>query len=158
MAERKGGEKSETICAIIKKTVLHLGLKGEEDMKYAGIEAASAVNHRPGASGVSPGMMLFGQKLKLYGELYANGEPAYHHLDGNDASSELGRRLQIRCSSRQATEAHYAKEMVRKTVAARTRIVDKVDVGETVFFYRCYPSLKAQKLPLAETNELLVPT
>ncbi len=138
--------KVKTICSIIRKSVLHLGLKGAEDMKYAGIEAASAVNQRPGSTGVSPGMMLFGQRLKLYGELYANGEPAYHHLDGNDASSELGRRLQIRCTARQATEAHYAKEMVRKTVAARTRLVDKVDVGETVFFYRCYPSLKAQKL------------
>jgi len=138
--------KISTICSIIKKTVLHLGLKGPEEMKLAGIEAAAAVNQRPGASGVSPGMMLFGQRLKMYGELYADGEPAYHHLDGNDASTELGRRLQIRCSSRQAAEAHYAKEMVRKTVAARTRLVEKVEVGELVFFYRCYPSAKAQKL------------
>jgi hypothetical protein len=115
-------------------------------MKFAGIEAVSALNHRPGVSGVSPGMMLFGQKLKQYGELYSNGEPAYHHLDGNDASTELGRRLQIRCSARQATEAHFAKEMVRKTVAARTRHVEKVEQGEIVFFYRCYPSTKAQKL------------
>ena len=138
--------KIKTICSIIRKTVLHLGLKGPEDMKLAGVEAAAAVNHRPGPSGVSPGMMLFGQRLKMYGELYADGEPAYHHLDGNDPSTELGRRLQIRCSSRQATEAHYAKEMVRKTVAARTRLVEKVDVGDLVFFYRCYPSAKAQKL------------
>ena len=138
--------KIQSLKSIIKKTVLHLGLSGQFDMKMAGVEAAASLNQRPGPSGVSPGMMLFGQRLKLYGELYKDGEPAYHHLDGNDASTELGRRLQIRCSARQATEAHYAKEMVRKTVAARTRHVEKVDVGELVFFYRCYPSVKAQKL------------
>ena len=138
--------KVQTLCSIIKKTVLHLGVKGPQEMKMACVEAASATNQRPGPSGVSPGMMLFGQRLKLYGELYADGEPSYHHLDGNDPSTELGRRLQIRCSARQATEAHYAKEMVRKTVAARTRLVEKTEIGELVFFYRCYPSSKAQKL------------
>ena len=89
----------------------------------------------------------FGQRLKLYGELYANGEPAYHHLEGLDASTELGRRLQIRCTARQLTEVHFAKEMVRKSVAARTRITpigDAVGVGELVFFYRKYPSKKNQ--------------
>ena len=121
--------KISTSCLIVKKTVLHLGLKGPQDMKLAGIEAAAAVNQRPGASGVSPGMMLCGQRLKLYGEFYADGEPAYHHLDGQDPSTELGRRLQIRCSAKQATEAHYAKEMVRKTASARTRAVDKSEVG-----------------------------
>ena len=115
-------------------------------MKYAGIEAAYALNQRPGPTGVSAGMMLFGQRLKQYGELYANGEPAYHHLSGTDGATELGRRMQIRCSAKQATEAHYAKEMVRKTVAARTRTVTKVEVGELVFFYRCYPSVKHQQL------------
>jgi len=170
----KVARKIRTMCSIIKKTVLHLGLAPEE-MKLAGIEAAAAMNQRPGVrtnssiceglvhkpfwrcfsqtpfeeespSGVSPGMRLFGQRLEMYGELYVDGEPAYHHLDGNDPSTELGRRLQIKCPARQATEAHYAKEVVRKTVAARTRLVEKVDVGEQTFFYRCYPSSKAQKL------------
>ena len=54
--------------------------------------------------------------------------------------------VRIRCSARQATEAHHAKEMVRKTVAARTRLVEMVEVGGTVFFYGCYPSAQAQKL------------
>ena len=100
---------------------------------------------RPGPSGVSPAMMLFGQRLKLYGELYADGEPL-HHLEGTDPSTELGRRMQIRCSARQSAEVHFAKEMVRKSVAARTRHSTKVDVGEIVFFYRCYPNTKSQKL------------
>ena len=91
-------------------------------------------------------MILFDQKLKLYGELYQDGKPAMHHLGGNDASSELGRRLQIKCSARQATEAQFAKEMVQKTVAARTRHVERVEVGLLVAFYRCYPGTKDQKL------------
>ena len=66
-------------------------------MHFAGIEAASAVSHRPNGTGASPGIMLFGQLSKLYGKLYIDGEPSFHHLDGNDAASELGRRLQIRC-------------------------------------------------------------
>ena len=139
--------KIHSIKSIVRKTVLHQGCKGDAEMRIVGMKAASALNQRPGASGVSPGMMLVGQRLKSYGELYVDGEPAYHHLDGHDASSELGRRMQIRCSARQCSEVHYAKEMVRKTVAARTRHVEhNLTVGEVVFFYRCYPSVKAQKM------------
>eukprot|EP00974_Lingulodinium_polyedra_P096028 9307108-Lingulodinium_polyedra.AAC.1 len=60
-------------------------------MRLAGIEAASAVNSRPGPSGISPSMMLFGQRLKLYGELYHEGEPIGHHPDGDDPTSRLAR-------------------------------------------------------------------
>ena len=68
-----------------------------------------------------------------------------HHPDGSDPSTHLGRRMQIRCSAKQATEAHHAKEMVRKTVAARTRIVESVAVGDLIMFYRNYPSTKSQQ-------------
>ena len=94
LAKGQVERKISTVKSIMRQTELHLGLKGPVDMKYAGIEAVSALNQRPGASGVSAAMMLFGQKLKLYGELYEDGEPAYHHLDVNDASTELGRRFQ----------------------------------------------------------------
>ena len=123
--------------------MLHLGLKGAQDMKTAGVEAATALNQRPGASGISAAMMLFGQRLKLYGELYANGEPV-HHLDEGPGTT-VYQRLLIRNTSKQALEAECAREMVRKSVAARTRLVEKKDVGELVFFYRCYPGVKARK-------------
>jgi len=144
--------KIESFKAIVKKTVLHSGVNGTE-MKLTGIEAATSLNQRPGPTGVSPAMMLFGQRLKLYGELYANGEPMCHP-DGGDQSTELGRRLQIRNIVRQATEAHFAKELVRKAVSARTRVVENTSVGEIVFFYRRYPSLKAQKLQAQRGNYL----
>ena len=90
-------------------------------------------------------MKLFGQRLKVYGELYANGE-SVTHPDGTEPSTELGRRLQIRSITRQAAESHHAKEMVRKSVVARARLVNDLAVGEIVFFYRKYPTTKAQKL------------
>ena len=126
-------------------------MSGAGEMKLAGVEAVNALNQRPGASGVSSAMLLFGQKMKLYGEIYANGEPAaYSHLDGTDVSTELGRRFQIRCTARQMAEVHFAKEVVRKTVAARTRVSQKpFEVGELVFFYRNYPNKKSQKAQAA---------
>ena len=111
---------------------------------FAGIEAATALNQRPGPNGVSAGMMLFGQRLNVYGELYANGEPVTHP-DGTEPGTELGRRRQIRSITRQAAEFHHAKEMVRKSAAARTRLVRELAVGEIVFFDRKYPTTKAQK-------------
>ena len=50
----------QSVRSVVRKIVLHLGTKGEQDMRLAGIEAASAINARPGISGVSPAMMLFG--------------------------------------------------------------------------------------------------
>ena len=44
----------------MRKTVLLTGLKGDEEMKIAGIEAAMTLNQRPNATGVSAAMMLFG--------------------------------------------------------------------------------------------------
>ena len=53
--------------------------------------------------------------------------------------------MQIRCSAKQATEAYFAKEMVRRTVSAMTRKVDNVAVGDLIMFYRNYPNVKSQK-------------
>ena len=58
--------KIQTIKSIITKVVLRQGLAGTDEMHIAGIEAAAAVNQRPGSSGVSPGMMLFGQVEELW--------------------------------------------------------------------------------------------
>ena len=81
------------------KAVLQLGIKGPDEMRLAGIEVAAALNQRPGPSGISPGTMLFGQRMKLYAELYADGEPALHPLDNNNA---LARQLQIRSAAKQS--------------------------------------------------------
>ena len=116
----------------MKKTVLHQGITGEE-MRIAGIEAATALNQQPGPTGVSAAMMLFGQRMKLYGEIYANGEPTTHP-DGADTSTELGRRLQIRNTTRQASEAYHAKELVRKAASARTRLLRTPQLGRLCTF------------------------
>jgi hypothetical protein len=138
--------RNATVRSIIRKSALHMGLKGQTDMEVSGWEAASAINQRPGASGVSPALVLFGQKMRLYGELYPdpNDEPV-RHPDSDDASSLLARRFKIRLAARQAIERHYAKEAIRRSVAARTRTLEKVVVGQSVFFYRQYTTQTAIK-------------
>ena len=138
--------RTESIKSIIRKVVLLHGLSGAADMRMAGIEAASAINSRPGPTGVSPSMLLFGQRLKLYGELYSGGEPVGSHPDGQDPNGYLTRRFQIREASRRAYEKWHAKELVRRAVSARSRPLGAVSVGEVVFFYRNYPNAKSQKL------------
>ena len=66
-----------------------MGLSGSNDMIAAGWEAAAFLNQRPGASGVSASMMLFGQRLRLYGELYSAGEPEAvgHHPEATHSHS-----------------------------------------------------------------------
>ena len=49
--------KIESIKSIIRKNVIHLGIKGPEEMRIAGLEASAALNQRPGASGMSPAMI-----------------------------------------------------------------------------------------------------
>ena len=114
-------------------------------MKAVGAEAASAINGRPGPSGVSAAMLFFGQRLKLYGDLYVGGEPAGHHPEGDDPSSALARRFKIRVGAEQALEKHHAEELLRRAVSARSRALEEIRVGEIIFFYRDYPTGKAQK-------------
>ena len=90
-------------------------------------------------------MMLFGQRLKLYGELYAGGEPAGHHPDAHDPATALARRLKTRVIAKQALEKYHAKELLRRAVSARSRVLEEIRVGEVVFFYRDYPNGKAQR-------------
>ena len=72
--------------------------------------------------------------MKLYGELYAHGEPVGHHPEADDPASVLARRFKIRTAAKQAVERHQARELVRKSVSARSRVVASVAVGEVVFF------------------------
>ena len=99
--------------------------------EIVGLEAAAAMNQRPGASGVSPTMTLFGQKMRFYGELYPDqSEEPVRHPNADDASSLLARRFKIRLVARQAIERHNAKEAIRRSVAARTRTLEKDVVGK----------------------------
>ena len=140
------------IKSVVRKIILHMGLRGVDDVCLALIEAASAINQRPGPSGVSSSMLLFGQRLKLYGELYAQGAPAGHHPDADDPSSDLARRFKIRTSVQQAVVRHHAKDLVRKSVSARTRKVETAEAGDVVFFYRVYINAKAKRLQAQRGN------
>ena len=108
-------------------------LTGYDQVTGVCIEVSSAVNQRPGASGASPALLLFGQRLKLYGKLYADGEPTGHHPVAEDLGDVLA--LRIRSAAQQALEIYSSRELVRRSVAARTRTLDKVSVGDMVLFY-----------------------
>ena len=125
---------AQTIKNTIRNTVLQLGLDGPIVLRLAGFEASSAANHRPGPSGISPCMMTFGQRLRLYGELCQHGRPSSRHPDADDPPSEMARRFKIRIASKQAIERHHARELVRRPAAARSRVIEKCTVGGAVLF------------------------
>ena len=52
-------------------------------------------------------------------------------------------------SAKQALERHHAKELLRRAVSARSRVLEEIRVGEIIFFYRDYPTGKAQKAQCA---------
>ena len=79
--------RTQSSPSIVRKTVMHRSGQSHE-MKMIGMEAVAAMNQRPGPTGVSPSMMLFGQRLEVYGELYANGE-ATAHPDAADHVTQL---------------------------------------------------------------------
>ena len=129
---------NHTVRGTIRRSVLHSGIQGEQAMRIAGFEAAAAINRRSGRFGVSPAMLLFGQRTKLYGEMCENGVASVVHPEVLDPASALARRLKIRMACKQALERHHARELIRRSVAARTRPVKEVEVGQRVVFYRHY--------------------
>ena len=57
-----------------------------EEMNIIGIEVIQALNQRPGPSGISPAMILFGQKLKMHGEIYGK-DGTYTHPAGTEPTT-----------------------------------------------------------------------
>ena len=127
-----------TVRGTIRRSVVHMGLRRAGDVRLAGIEAATAINHRPGTSGVSPALLLFGQRAKLFGEMYADGVPAARRPDAYDPSTALARRFRIRLVCKQVLERHHVRDLLRRFVSARTRPVKEVGIGRCVDFYRQY--------------------
>ena len=99
-------------------------------------------------------MALFGQRLKLHGELYVDGEPVGAHPDANGFISTLARWVVIQKTSRQAFEKWHAKELLRHAVTARSRVFNNVSVGGLVFFYRNYLSPNARKMQAQRSRYL----
>ena len=56
-----------------------------------------------------------------------------HHPDASDPSSAVARRFKIRVSAKQALEKHHAKELLRRAVSARSRVLEEIRVGEIIF-------------------------
>ena len=90
-------------------------------------------------------MMLFGQRTKLYGEMYEDGVASVVHPEAQDPATALSRRLKIRLACKQVLERHHARDLLRRSVAARTRPVKEVEIGQRVMFYRHYSTSVAVK-------------
>jgi hypothetical protein len=79
-------------------------------------------------------MMLFGQRLKLHGELYSGGMPVSRHLEGDDAASALPRRFRLRTAARQVLERCHARDLLQRAVEASSRALENVEIGDVVLF------------------------
>ena len=132
-----------TVRGTIRRSAVHSGLQGDEDMRIAGFEAAAAINHRPVPVGVSPA--LFGQRTKLPGEMYEDGVASVVHPEAQDPATALSRRLKIRLACKQALERHHALDLLRRSVGARTRPVKEVEIGQRVMLFRHYSTSVAVK-------------
>ena len=132
---------------MIRKVVQHLGLAGQHEMRTAVTEVISSLNARPTASGISPSVLVFGKRIKLYGEIWEDGRPHSYHPAADDPQSVLANRLEIRTSAKQAVERWFAREMLRRSVASRSHPIQEVSVGDVVFFYKENRSLPGKKGP-----------
>jgi len=130
----------ERRISIVKDTlralILHQGLKEDQDLLAAGLEAAYAYNQRPSASGFSPAQRLFGTRPRAFGELFQSGEHQGWHPDALDAGSDLARRLELRREAQEMVARHDHAQLVARSLAARSRVVQDVTVGQRVYFYR----------------------
>ena len=132
--------------SVFRKTVSHMQVLGREEMEITGHEVASGLNHHINESGVSASLLLFGQRVKLCGEIWHNGKPSGYHPEVEQSGSPLERRLNIRNVCRQMSIRFHSKELVRKSVSARSRPVKELKVGERYFFYRIDPKAKPAKV------------
>ena len=81
-------------------------------------------------------MHLFGQRVKLYGEMWHKGRRVSYHPEIEEGGSALARRMKIRECCNQAIVKCKARELVKSAVTARTRKHQDWAVGDRVYFYR----------------------
>ena len=101
-------------------------------MSIVSFEVAHALNQRAGRLGIPTATRVFGQRMKLCGELMERGEVV---LDPKvlDEGDELARRFIIRASAREALEEHAASEAIRREAATRSRPMKTFEPGSLLF-------------------------
>ena len=121
-------------CA--RKSIIHVQAFGADEMRLIGRETSSSVNRYPDDSGVSSATLLFGQRLKLYGEFYENGQLVGYHPNIDLKGGPLERRMKIREVTMQMVARAQSRELIKRAVTARSRPLQHVEAGQRVFFYR----------------------
>ena len=125
----------QTMKGAIRKSVLRLGLAGPLDMRAVGFEAASASNQRPGPSGVSPARVFFGQRLRLYGDLYEGGRPTTRRPDAEEPQSDIAHHVKSHNATPQAIERQHANGVVSRAVSVRSGKIENAANGSDEWFY-----------------------
>ena len=83
-----------TLKEMAGKSILQHQVAGRSAMSIDSFEVAHALNQRAGRLGMVPATRVFGQRMKVYGELMEHGEVVLHPkvLDEGD---ELARRFSV---------------------------------------------------------------
>ena len=85
-------------------------LAGKSATSIVSYEVSHALIQRAGRLGIPPVTRLFGQRMKVHGELMEHG---VHHPTVVDQGAEQGRRFIMRTSSREALEEHVASKAIK---------------------------------------------
>ena len=112
-------------------------------MSIVSYEVAYALNQRAGRLGILPATRVFGQRMKVYGELMEHGE-VVPHLKVLDEGEELARRCIIRASPREALEEHAASVPIGRAAATRSWPLKTSEPGTLCFFDRHHPGKRSQ--------------
>ena len=112
-------------------------------MSVVSYEVAHALNQRAGRLGIPPATRVFGQRMKVHGELMEHGE-VIAHPKLVDEGDELARRFIVRASARDALEEHAASEAIRRAAATRSRPMKTFEPSTLCFFYRHYTGERAE--------------
>ena len=80
--------------------------------------------------------LVFGKEPRVFGELHEHGNPASFHPEVGTPKSDVARRMRFRYHAKMEFIKAQAKNMLGRSVHARTRKLVSVEVGQQVFFWR----------------------
>ena len=100
-------------------------------MSVVSCEVARALNQRAGRFGSLPAIRVFGQRVKVHGELMEQGEVVPHPKVVDDGD-ELATRFINRAPTREALEENAASEAIRRAAATRSRSMKTFEPGTSV--------------------------
>ena len=106
----------------MEKLIVQFQTQGLQEMRTVLYEANHALNRRPGVTGIAPIVRLFGQNVKLKGELYSDGEEFVPHPDAANPGDELGKRFEIRKTARERSRRRDTRKRLSRKQQQRYHV------------------------------------